>query len=61
MDYIQGADRHQTHLFPASLEEYVTPNNPVRFIDAYVGSLDTKELGFTHARLASTLPPAGST
>lgn len=57
MDYIQGADRHQTHLFPASLEDYVTPDNPVRFIDAYVESLDAEELGFTHARLASTGRP----
>jgi transposase len=57
MDYIQGADRHQTHLLPASLEEYVTPDNPVRFIDAYVESLDVEELGFTHARLASTGRP----
>lgn len=57
MDYIQGADRHQTHLFPASLEEYVTPDNPVRFIDLYVESLDMNQLGFTHARLASTGRP----
>lgn len=57
MDYIQGADRHQTHLFPASLEEYVTPDNPVRFIDVYVESLDMSQLGFTHARLASTGRP----
>src|SRR5690554_4863419 len=57
MDYIQGADRYQIHLFPASLEEYVTPDNPVRFIDAYVESLDVEELGFTHAQLASTGRP----
>lgn len=57
MDYIQGSDRHQTHLFPASLEEYVSSNNPVRFIDAYVELLDMEKLGFTHARLASTGRP----
>lgn len=57
MDYIQGADRHQTHLFPASLEEYVSPDNPVRFIDAFVESLNMSQLGFTHARLASTGRP----
>jgi|AntRauTorckE6833_2_1112554.scaffolds.fasta_scaffold00149_21 transposase len=57
MDYIQGADRHQTLLFPASLEEYVSPDNPVRFVDAYVESLDVLKLGFTHARLASTGRP----
>ncbi|MDZ7807555.1 MAG: IS1182 family transposase [Gracilimonas sp.] len=57
MDYIQGADRYQTHLFPASLEEYVSSDNPVRFIDAYVESLDVLKLGFTHARLAATGRP----
>jgi transposase len=57
MDYIQGDDRHQTHLFPASLEEYVSFDNPIRFIDAYVESLDMLKLRFTHARLASTGRP----
>lgn len=57
MDYIQGADRHQTLLFPSTLDEYVTPGNPVRFIDAYIESLDLVKLGFTHARLASTGRP----
>lgn len=57
MDYIQGADRHQTLLFPQTLDEYVSPDNPVRFIDVYVDQLDLVRLGFTHARLASTGRP----
>ena len=39
MDYIEGTDRHQSILFPESLEEYVSPENPVRVIDAFVESL----------------------
>ena len=38
MDYIEGTDRHQSILFPESLEEYVSPENPVRVIDAFVES-----------------------
>lgn len=57
MDYIQRANRHQTLLFPATLDEYVSPGNPVRFIDAYIESLDLVKPGFTHARLASTGRP----
>lgn len=57
MDYIQGADRHQTLLFPETLDEYVGSDNPVRFIDLYVEGLDLVTLGFTHARLASTGRP----
>jgi hypothetical protein len=36
MDYIRGANRHQVILFPESVEDYITEDNPVRFIDAFV-------------------------
>jgi transposase len=36
-------------LFPPSLEEYITDDNPVRFIDAFVDQLDLHDLGFTRA------------
>lgn len=54
MNYIQGLDRKQTLLFPQTLDEYVTQENPVRFIDAYVEQLDMLALAFTHAQLAAT-------
>ena len=57
MDYIQGANRHQTVLFPPTLDEYVSADNPVRCIDLYVDRLDLAKLGFTHARLGSTGRP----
>jgi len=57
MDYIEGTDRHQSILFPESLEEYVSPENPVRVIDAFVESLHLGALGFRHAALNETGRP----
>jgi transposase len=39
MDYIRGVSREQVTLFPEALEDYITADNPVRFIDAFVASL----------------------
>ena len=50
-DYVVGEKRDQSILFPETLDEYVTEENPVRFIDAFVDSLDLEELGFKHAKL----------
>ena len=41
-------------LFPESVEDYITEDNPVRFIDAFASSLDLAELGFTRAEPAET-------
>ncbi len=49
MRYIQGQDRNQATMFPAVMDDYIAEDNPVRFIDAYVDSLDLSELGFTYA------------
>jgi transposase len=49
MAHIEGSDREQMTLFPEALDDYVSQENPVRFIDAFVESLDLEELGFTHA------------
>jgi transposase len=57
MDYIEGANRDQFILFPQSLDEYVSEDNPVRFIDAFVESLDLQALGFKHAVLKETGRP----
>jgi len=46
--YKQGQDRHQGMLMPPRVEEYVTEENPVRAIDAYVDSIDLAALGFRH-------------
>src|SRR5229473_1673505 len=58
MDYIRGVTRNQVILFPETVEDYITEDNPVRFIDAFVRSLDLGELGFTRAQPAETGRPA---
>ena len=40
MHHIQGRDRNQTLLLPNSVDEYMGPDNPVRFVDAFVEQLD---------------------
>ena len=45
--FVDGLDRSQCTLFPASLDDYVGEDNPVRAVDAFVGGLDLKKLGFT--------------
>ena len=49
MGYIIGEDRNQIMLFPEYIDEYITEENPVRVIDAFVMALDIKELGFQRA------------
>jgi len=44
--FIDEADRNQGILLPERLEEYVSEENPVRVIDAFVGELDLAKLGF---------------
>ena len=44
MAYLRG-ERQQTNLFPASLDEYVGTEDPVRVYDAFVDQLDFKALG----------------
>src|SRR5882724_1347329 len=44
-----GLSRSQSSLFPARVEDYVGPDNPVRAIEAYVDALDLVALGFRHA------------
>lgn len=57
MNHRPGLDRSQTLLFPERLEDYIAPENPVRFLDAFVASLDLAALGFAKARCANTGAP----
>ncbi len=57
MNHRLGLDRSQTLLFPERLEDYITPENPVRFLDAFVAKQDLAGLGFTKARCADTGRP----
>jgi transposase len=57
MNHRAGLDRSQTLLLPERLEDYLAAENPVRFLDAFVASLDLHTLGFAKARCANTGRP----
>ena len=44
--FIEGTCRAQATLFPDRLDDYLTEENPVRVIDAFIDSLDLANLGF---------------
>lgn len=44
MQHIQGISRHQLQM--NSLEDKITADNPVRFIEAFVNHIDAVKLGF---------------
>lgn len=50
MSYIEGIARNQFVLFPEMIDDYITEDNPVQFIDAFVDGLDLGILGFNHAK-----------
>ena len=54
MRHIQGEPRQQSTLFPERLDEYVSADNPVRVIDAFIDSLDMIHLGFTQSMTKET-------
>ena len=54
--YKSGQSRDQASFLPPSLEDYVSRDNPVRAIDAYVDALDLNALGFPTS--APTAAPA---
>ena len=64
MNFISGWDRQQVHLLPERIEDYVGPDNLVRFLDAWVDTLDLRALGFrfpkadARGRGAPAYPPA---
>ena len=45
MRHIQGSDRAQSLLLPASVEAYVGEDNPVRAIEAFVDGFDLLKAG----------------
>jgi transposase len=55
-NYKQGQNRYQSFLLPPSVDEYVSENNPVRAIDAYVNSLDLVSLAL---QKSPSVPTAG--
>ena len=57
MGYIEGETRKQTVLFAEVLDDYISEENAVRFIDVFIEGLDLSELGFLKAILKETVRP----
>jgi transposase len=57
MGYIEGQDRKQSLLFPEMLEDYISEENPVRFIDVFIEGLNLLDLGFLKAIAKDTGRP----
>ena len=57
MSYIQGINRHQSTLFPEVLDDFISENNAVRFLDEFVDALPRNELEFKHSIPAGTGRP----
>ena len=59
MQHIQGISRQQLQL--TSLEDTIAADNPVRFIDAFVDSIDLIKIGFTPRELKTEGRPSFDT
>jgi transposase len=57
MGFLHGANRHEEILFPERLDDYITEENPGRFIDAFVDELALAGCGCQRARPAGTGRP----
>ena len=56
--FVEGEDRLQVALLPHCLDDYVTENNPVRVIEAFIDELDLARLGFEGVVPETTGRPA---
>ena len=57
-EHVNGTQRDQTVLFPNTIDQYVEKENAVRFINAFIDSLNLEKLGFKHSVLADTGRPS---
>ena len=60
MSFIKGTPRSDVLLFDEAIDDYITDDNPVRFINAFVDNLDLNQLGFSRTQPAHTGRPAYS-
>tara|TARA_R110001599_G_scaffold303331_1_gene509207 strand:+ start:1252 stop:1551 length:300 start_codon:yes stop_codon:yes gene_type:complete len=56
--FIRGESRQQSALFPESLDDYISEDNPAGLLDAFVDSLNLGALGFDRVKPAPTGRPA---
>ena len=57
MAHILGHDRSQILLLPEAVDDYVGPDNPVRFLEAFVDGLDLQAAGFARVEPKATGRP----
>ena len=57
MNYITGFDRDQAILIPETINQLIEKDSPIRFIDAFVNSLNVVVLGFKDIRLTKNGRP----
>jgi transposase len=56
--FIEGEDRKQVTLLPECLDDFVTEDNQVRIVEAFVEELDLASLGFDGAMRSTTGRPS---
>lgn len=56
--FVEGRDRRQQTMLPACLDDYITEDNPVRVVEAFIDELDLCALGFERVQPAATGRPA---
>jgi transposase/CheY-like chemotaxis protein len=56
--FIEGETRKQATLLPEYLDDYITEDNPVRAVEAFIDELDLLELGFSGVEPAATGRPS---
>lgn len=56
--YVNEESRDQINLFEEKLDDIISKDNPVRFIDVYIEKIDLKKLGFITSGESNTGRPA---
>ncbi|MCZ6640338.1 MAG: transposase, partial [Gammaproteobacteria bacterium] len=56
--FVQGEARTQMSLLPECLDDYVSEDNPVRVIEAFIDALNLEQLGFAGVVPQATGRPA---
>lgn len=55
--FVEEHDRTQSTLFPERLDDYISQENPIRIVDAFVEELDLGKIGFERVNPKSTGRP----
>jgi len=58
MPYIEGLDRNQAQIFPEYIDDYINEESIVRVIDAFIESLNLRDMGFTKVQTGGRGAPS---